>query len=123
LVRVSDLDTFLQPTDIKEGDIVTFTSAGTIKPANETKFGRPAFQTTIRLPDGKLKTATINKTSWRALAKVWGDETTAWVNHEARVTKVKQLVQGEMTDVIYFSPVSTSIPGVTTTPPTAITQA
>jgi hypothetical protein len=107
MVKLTDLEEYLTPEDVKDGDVVTFLDEGVYKNAEDTPFGRPVFQITLKLPDGQVKIATINRTSRKELAKAYGDDTKSWIKRQARVTKVKQNVRGELKDVIYFHPTQT----------------
>ncbi|NHV97970.1 MAG: hypothetical protein HA494_09365 [Thaumarchaeota archaeon] len=106
MVKLQDLEEYLTPEDVKD-DVVTFLDEGVYKKAEETPFGRPVFQISVKLPDGRVKIATLNRTSRKELAKAYGEDTKNWVGREARVTKVKQNVRGELKDVIYFHPTQT----------------
>jgi len=105
IVKISELSDFIAAgVDVKTGDVLTFKDAGTIRSAEETPFGREVFQIKVELPDGNVKTLTMNRTSQRNIAKQYGDETENWVGKQAVVTLVKQNVRGTMKDVIYLNP-------------------
>lgn len=105
MVKLSDLEDFLKPDDVRDGDVVIILDEGVFKTAQETPFGRPAFQVPVKLPDGRVKTATINRTSRKSLASAYGDDTKEWSQRQSKVSKVKQNVQSVMRDVLYFYPV------------------
>jgi hypothetical protein len=104
MVKLTDLEEYLTPDDVKDGDNVTFLDEGVYKNAQDTPFGRPVFQMSVKLPDGRVKIATINRTSRKELAKAYGDDTKSWIKRQARISKIKQNVRGELKDVLYFHP-------------------
>lgn len=110
MVKVSELSNFVVAgVDVHTGDIVTFTTPGVIRSAEETPFGREVFQIGVKLPDGSEKTLTMNKTSIRNIAREYGDETKEWVGKQAVVTLVKQMVRDTMKDVIYLNPLQKTL--------------
>lgn len=104
MVKQKDIDEWLKPIDVQTGNIVTIVTEGSYEPPSERTFGRETFQIRIRLPDGRTKRTTMNKTSRRALAKVYGDESRQWVDREAMVRKEKQNMNGELRDCVYYDP-------------------
>lgn len=110
MVKVSELSNFVVAgVDIKTGDVLTFTTPGVLRSAEETPFGREVFQIGVKLPNGSEKTLTMNRTSIRNVAKEYGDETKEWVGKEAVVTLVKQMVRDNMKDVIYLNPLQKTL--------------
>ena len=72
--------------------------------AEESAFERTYVEIPVRLPNGQDKTWTPNKTSIRALAKVFGDDLDSWVGKKVKVNISRQNVRGEMKDVLYGEP-------------------
>ena len=98
-----ELDEFLQGADIGEEMLVTFLDAGRNSsiPQEGAKPDIPTFEITVQLPSGEKKLWTMNKTSQRTLATVWGKKTETWVNKVAKLFTVDQNVRGTMKKVIY----------------------
>lgn len=104
MVRVSDLDEFLHGDTVENGAIVEIVGKAIFVSAEDSTFDRPYLQILVKLPNGKQKIWTPNKTSLRNLAKVFGDDTDLWAGKRAKITVAKQNVRGEMRDVIYAEP-------------------
>ena len=62
------------------------------------KAGEPLiqFQIGVKLQDGKEKILNLNKTSYKALAEVWGIDTVNWIGKVARVSVVPLPTGGKM---------------------------
>jgi len=91
--------------DVKTGDTITFLSGITVRGKAETGFDRDTAEVNIRLPNGKEKPLTVNRTSQKALSKAFGDESDDWKSHKAKVTIVQQQVRDQLKDVIYLEPI------------------
>ena len=108
--NLNDISNFLKRDDLHAGDILTFRDEGVITNVDFSKAKdgtnvKIVFQITVELPDGRKKTATINKTSQDILSADFGKDTKAWINAKAKVTFVKQLAFGKMTEVLVLEPI------------------
>jgi len=99
--KISDLDEYLHADAITNGDIISITGKARFISADESAFERAYLEIPVKLPDGKSKIWTPNKTTLRILAKEFGDDTDVWVGKRVKITISKQNVRGKMTDVIY----------------------
>ncbi len=91
---------YLKADDVKSGEYLIFTSEG--EETTSTKYAYPEMtmnnephplagqmkkQFEIEIDyKGDVKTLTINKTSFKAIASVYGYETKDWVNKKAKIT-------------------------------------
>ena len=110
MVRISDLDEYLHADAVKDGDIIEITGKARGISQEESAFGRPYIEVPVKLPDGKNKVWTPNKTSLKALAKVFGDDADLWVGLKVKLAVTRQNVRGEMKDVLYGEPFQETIP-------------
>jgi len=98
-----DIEEFLRPEDVGAEVEVKLVDAG--KPGvirgGEGVADTPTFEITVQLPSGDQKLWTVNKTSQRTLASVWGKNTDAWVGKVAKLFTTDQNVRGTMKKVIY----------------------
>lgn len=60
--------------------------------------------TAVRFANGREKDWTLNRTTVRKLSAVWGTDGNAWVGHKVKLFVSRQLVRGEMRDVIIGEP-------------------
>ena len=109
-MNLNDMSSFLRRDDLHAGDIITFRDEGIITQVDFSKAKdgtnvKVVFQITVELPDGRKKTATINKTSMDCLSAEYSKETKAWINAKAKVSFVKQLAFGKMTEVLVLEPI------------------
>ena len=107
--NVNDLNEFISPEDVIDGDIITFVDPGEIKkvdfsPKKDGSNERLVLQITIELPDGKEKRMTMNKTSQRAIAAKYSPNSEQWVGKKAKIVLVRQNVGGNLKPVIYLEP-------------------
>ena len=111
MANLTDLSSFWKPQkDLKDGDLLEFVDAGGINevdfsPAKDGSKIQKVFQIDVRYPDGRIKTATPNKTSRDALSDVYGNVTEKWIGKQAKVTFVEQLSFGKMAKVTILRPV------------------
>jgi hypothetical protein len=103
--RISDHAEFLSGSMVKNEDVVVLTNAGAFREPEETGLQRTVFQIDVRLPDGRKKVWTMNKTTRERLAQTYGDNTEDWINKSVRVQVLQQNVRGEVKSVIYGYPV------------------
>jgi hypothetical protein len=108
--NLNDMSNFLKRDDLHAGDTVIFRDEGIItqvdfSPDKDGTKIKIVFQITVELSDGRKKTATINTSSRNLLKAAWGQDTKAWINAKAKVTFVRQLAFGKMTDVLILEPI------------------
>jgi hypothetical protein len=104
MVKISDLDEYLHADAITSGDVITVTGKARYVGAEESTFDRAYVEIPVKLPNGKTKVWTPNKTSLRAIAKVFGDDTDLWVGKRITIMISRQNVRGKMIDVLYGEP-------------------
>ena len=109
MANIGELNTFLRREDVVQDDIITFVDAGEIKDVDfsKNKDGsgmKRVFQISLELPNGSVKMATLNKTSCGLLSQAWGEDTLTWAGKKAKITFVKQLAFGKMTDMMIMQP-------------------
>jgi hypothetical protein len=108
MVKISEIKglstRFLRPDHVKTGDVLEFVSEGEYVPKEESQFGRDLFQIDVRLPDGTVKTWTMNLTTRNRMVEAYGDDTKNWVGKKVRVEVANQNVRGTMRKVIYGFP-------------------
>ena len=110
-----DLSLWLQAEDVEPEAVLTFVDEGErgVIPKPEGENDIPTFEITVKLPDGKEKSWTMNLTSQRAVAKGYGTHTPDWIGKQVTVFVTTQNVRGTMKKVIYAK-VPEKVPGVTT---------
>lgn len=103
-----DLNEFVSAKDVEDGDILEIMDAGEIISTNfrkEDEDEKLVLQMGIRLPSGKVKKMTINRTNRENIAERFGPLTEHWIGIHVKVLKIKQSVFGEMKHVIHLKPV------------------
>jgi len=98
-----DLQTFLRPEDVGneiEAKIIDAGKHGAIQ-KGEGEEQITTFEIGVMLPSGERKIWTVNKTSQRTIASVFGKKTEAWVNKVVTLFTVDQNVRGTIKKVIY----------------------
>jgi hypothetical protein len=103
--KISDHEEFLNASMVKDKEVVVMLDTGAFREPEETGFQRTVFQVRVRLPDGRTKTWTMNKTTRSRLALAYGDDTASWVNRLVQVQVLQQNVRGEVKQVLYGYPV------------------
>ena len=106
MANLGQLDTFLKPIHIENGDEVKFLDEGKILEKDFKGEKRLAFEITVQLPNGDTKIASLNKTSRKILSDAWGQDTAKWVGKKALITKNKMMVGDGMKDVLIFQAVA-----------------
>ena len=109
MANLNDLSAFLKKDDKKDGDLWTFTNEGEIADVDfsQAKDGsriQKVFQIGIKLPDGREKTATLNKTSINSVSAVWGKDTSAWVGKQVKVVMLRGMAFGKPADIMNLEP-------------------
>lgn len=101
---MSDHEEFLDSTMVDTGDIVVLLNEGAFKDPEETTLPRVVFQIRVKIPDGRKKTWTMNKTTRKRLVKAWGDDSEGWINKNVEIKITQQMVAGDMKDVLWGTP-------------------
>jgi len=96
-----DLDLWLTAEDIGPEAEVTFIDEGEIVSKEETGFSEDSFNITIRLPSGEKRVWTMNKTSQRTVARLYGYDTANWVNKKVTLVTRKVMVGGKEKSAIF----------------------
>ena len=98
-----DIDLWLKPEDLEQDDEVLILDEGrnaTIEQEGD-KPAKVVFEIGVQLNNGEKRIWTMNATSQRAVAQVWGTDTSAWIGYKVKVFKSEQNVRGQMKEVIY----------------------
>lgn len=104
--KMSDHDEYLNSAMVANGDIVVMLNEGEfIEPSEGSAITRTIFQINVKIPDGRLKIWTMNKTTRKNLAKVYGDDSANWVNKKVELKVTTQSVRGELRDILWGHPV------------------
>jgi len=82
---------FLKLEEVNDGDTVIFNSEGRYV---DDKWGKNRLQMDVILLNKEVRRITVNKTSMRNLAAVFGTNTYEWVNKPVLVKKEKILLGG-----------------------------
>lgn len=107
----NDLNEYVTPKEVKDGDVLIFTDPGRIvvKDMSKARDGsdmRKRLEIEVELPTGKKKLITPNKTSRNLIEEKYGTKTEEWVSRSVRVSVVQQNVGGILRDVIYLKPIT-----------------
>lgn len=103
--KISDHQEFLNASMIEDGALLVILNEGEFKDPSITGLSRTVFHIDVRLPDGRTKIWSANKTSQKNLAKFYGDDTAGWVKKRVKMRIVEQNVRGEMKEILYGYPV------------------
>jgi hypothetical protein len=95
---------YLRPEDVKDGDVVEIVSPGRVIPADKSQFKKEAFQVDVRMPDGSVKTWTVNVTTLKRLKEAFGDDSGAWVGRRVRLAVENVVVRGELRKGVFGYP-------------------
>lgn len=87
--------------DVNDGDILKFLDGGKVEESQN--YGRDQLIFKVLLVDGNEKNISVNGSSAKALAEVWGDDTGEWEGKEVVAKVVEQNVAGKMRFVIYLA--------------------
>lgn len=108
-----DLDLFLKPEDVKDGITVEFLNEGEKISKEQTGFEQDSFNISIKLPDNSKRSWTMNKTSQRYVAGLYGIDTKKWLGKRVTLKTTDVNVRGVMKKAIYVTNIPTT-PTVTT---------
>jgi len=106
MVRISDFDEYLHADAVNDGDVLEITGRARYVSSEEATFGRAYLEMKVKLPNGKAKIWSPNKTTLKKMARTFGDDTDAWIEKKVKIQIVRQNVRGEMRDVLYAEPVT-----------------
>jgi hypothetical protein len=106
MANLGQMDKYLKPVHIENGDEVKFLDKGEILEKDFKGEKRMAFEITVQLPNGDEKTASLNKTSRKILSDSYGLDTEKWKGKKALITKNKMMVGDGMKDVLIFQAVA-----------------
>lgn len=96
-----DLDLFLNAEDIGEKSEVTVVDEGGNIDKKETGFDEDSFNITVKLPSGDKRSYTMNKTSQRSVARLYGIDTKNWINKKLTLITKDVNVKGTMRKAIF----------------------
>lgn len=74
-----DLDLWLRPEDVEPEGQVIFTDEGKTLLPDETGFKSSVYEIGVKLANGEPRRWTMNKTSQRAVAHIYGIDTKSWI--------------------------------------------
>ena len=104
MVRVSDLDEYLHGENVSDGDVVEILGKPRYVDSEESTLGKAYLEVVVKLPNGKTKTFVPNKTTLKACAPDFGDDTDLWIGKKIVLHPQKQNVRGQQKTVIYGEP-------------------
>lgn len=91
--------------NIKDGDIVKLLDEGEYKDIKGTDGKiKKVLQFQLELPNGEIKTYTMNITTQRELISAFGDDSKNWIGKPLKANIVKQVSFGKMTNVLILVP-------------------
>lgn len=98
-----ELDLWLRPEDVAPESVLVFASEGMTGkiPGKEGEADTPTFEIDVQLPNSDTRKWTMNKSSQRAVAQIYGINTDLWVGKSVEVYVSKQNVHGQEKYVIY----------------------
>jgi len=100
---------FVKRGDLKEGDILTFQTAGDYieKDFNKGDGPQTIFEIDVSFNGEESQSMILNKTSMYSLADNFGRKTEEWVGKKAKVTFQKMMSFGNIQDVLVLVPIET----------------
>lgn len=102
MVKQDDLDLWLEGSEITEDTEVEFVNEGEYAEMETAEGKKRVFRIGVKLPDGIERVWTMNKSSRRAAARTWGEDTATWVGKKAIVHTLEKDVFGKPKKVIYI---------------------
>jgi hypothetical protein len=96
---------FVKPEIVGSGDVVEIVAPGRTIPADKSQFKKEAFQIDVRMPDGSVKTWTVNVTTLKRLKEAFGGDSSKWVGRKVRLTVENVVVRGELRRAVFGFPV------------------
>jgi hypothetical protein len=104
MVKISDMDNYLHADAVEDGDVIEIVGKPHYVSADESTFDRAYLEIIVKLPNGRQKTWTPNKTTLKKLAATFGDDADLWNGKRVQLKVLEQNVRGEMKGVIYGEP-------------------
>ena len=98
--NVSKLSPYLSASDVKDGDVLTFTDCGELVEKDFQGESKTVLEIGVEV-NGIKKLYTPNGTSYKKIAEKLGPDTEDWVNKQAKLSVVKMNVAGNMKSVLY----------------------
>lgn len=90
--------------NVKTGDILTILTAG--ERDTEGEFGeRLIVDVAVNDSEEEVLKYSFNKTSLRAAAATWGDNTDNWIGGKLVVNVAQSMVSGSLKNVVYTEPI------------------
>lgn len=98
-----EIETWLRPEDLNVGTdtSVVFLDEGRAGEFVKDGDTKPTFEITVSLSPKEKRVWTMNKTSQRAVAGLYGTDTKAWVGKTAKLFIAETVISGKMKKVIY----------------------
>lgn len=94
--------------NVKTGDILTILTAG--ERDTEGEYGeRLVVDVSINEDSDETLKYSFNKTSLRAAASVWGDDTGNWIGGRLKVSVAQSMISGSLKNVVYTEPVEPEV--------------
>lgn len=104
--NVNDMNDFVTAgEDVKEGDEIEFLDGGSVAVLGTGADAHDVIQMKVKLPNGKEKKLSLNRTSMKNLSALYGSETESWQGKTAICTVISQNVKGTIRKVLYLMPV------------------
>lgn len=91
---------FIKPEDVADGNEIEILEEAQWE--HNDQFDRDVLQCEVKLPNGEVKTITLNNTSIRWITDQLGDESKNWIGKKVPIYKLKQNVRGKVKDVLYI---------------------
>ena len=104
MVKVSDMDEYLHGENVRDGDVIQIMGKPRYVGSEESTLGKAYLEIVVKLSNGNVKTYTPNKTTLKACAPVFGDDTDQWIGKKIVLHPQRQNVRGQQKMVIYGEP-------------------
>lgn len=102
--KISEIDEYLRPEDVNDGEVLTIIAKPTLILKEESSVGRAYFRLLVQSKSGEVKTWIPNRTTLKKLAAKFGDETNAWLNKKVKLSKATVNIHGETKQVLFGEP-------------------
>jgi hypothetical protein len=102
--KISEINEYLSPEHVNDGEIITIIAKPTLISKEESSFGRAYFRFQVQSKSGEVKAWIPNRTTLKKLATKFGDETNVWLNKKVKLTKATINVHGETKQVLFGEP-------------------
>lgn len=92
--------------NVNQGDIIKLLDEGEYKiiKVGENQEAKKVLQFQAQLPDGQVKTYTMNVTTQKNLIQEWSKDSKTWMNKPLKVWVVSQMSFGKMIKVLILTP-------------------